>query len=1454
MDNVNVCILRFCSNQNYQGVENTAAVVIQLTVANYARRKFNQSLGMHLQALIHQLHFGDPLEFVKIYPQTVVSIMRNNFILAKYSLTGNTGQCMEPINDKSCEICQSGFDEFLLSGNNICGDCQSQTGFYSEGIRCNLNSLTTVQAITGCQYGLATYNRRGTLESSYCVACNPTCFECASNGDCLICKLTYYLSTRGFRDRSYGICLKKNSLALTDKIYVNSLNSQNLNPVNTINGSYSNAYNTIQDAITRANELGAPYFIASITIILKLGTHAMLPVDKPIYQPIFQDITSGATILIFDTEDGSIIKVNYKLGDKWTFQIQRGITMNNLHFDAIDSILSHEDDSTGCLSNGLTSCCQTDYNIKDIIPKRTCILKEKPQFNFYLIFSVQKIATLQEEGAHYSNLIINCIFENFIYDFNSFIEINNKVGYITITNSQFINFNTCGSIVRNKKVYFNRTDITPNSFENAYLFRTNNFQYQASMTLENELAPYYPFGITICNLTNPFSRPCLNLIIQGSSFRNFGFLKVKRTSPLWVDPKYKMQFNGMIVDLEEFKGHIQILNNSFKDNHVKYQTCDVGRQIKNMDKSQFVDNFPSYGNKSVIQLKSLISITKFDYILDIIENTFEQNSGTRGLINLDLKHRAQRAIIAKNLFFRNFGYYDTNVLFIRGRGMPNTSIYTALPDNNTIFCGGYLIDSNNFTQNAGCVLYSGGSVSMQCVNDNATYITSNDQYAIGSIAAMKQKYLVSYNFLNAPSTTYLYNKITYSVNFRHTLIQNNNYIQSTVSGGKALVDITSFPRLIIFNEYYAHDGDASVEFNEYVQHKEYNSRLALLKIGKINYLNIRNISFYMTWILETINYDSNRSQAIHLNFVGASILFTDDRSNGIANPLIRVDPGDQALMYYTSTANQFTYLTTMFYYVHPQNVNQSQNIFPNFSDPNGIYATTVNIQRHTFGWWICWYCIKPMLEFQTDQMVIRQTFIYEHNTFYTASSAYGTGVIFKFYIKKPYLSGDTLITPTLTIDNFRVEKLYTGKNSRLIDISYLQKENDIEPTSFQVYLWNLIGTNVYALGDGSFLRLDVDSIQVQIIKANFTYNYARYLMSQTGFGGSIYIQSAGVLLIDQLYATDLFAPHLMDSKVGGGGRLLYSANTEDNFTFTAFISQNKYDQGSVITLNGTGLISSVTVYNSRFQDCARSQSGASLRVENKGITILTLQNNYFGNMNSLVGGAVFCKNCRILNISQNTFDDGFATQAIDIYLVDPIGPILLDQNYHNGNTNPRAFLSLPGGSIRIIDTITSTLDYQESLQINLLSSNKDINNGSFQNYKASQGAILSVKANRLVTINVDNTQFSNIYSNSISGMFHLDLSLAQQILFNMSNSNISVLNSTSGAILYIPSQHSSATILIESCIINQVTVTTGSGGLFNILSQGQNLIDISNTQITQISSGSNGILYQKWRSSLYVWK
>lgn len=96
------------------------------------------------------------------------------------------------------------------------------------------------------------------------------------------------------------------------------------------------------------------------------------------YKPKYSDKNSQSTAIIIDIMDSSSSKttmtVNYKLKDKWKFNVGGGLTINNVIFNAIDSIITDTDtnnylktETNGCSYSDsifLTQGSTTDCNIK----------------------------------------------------------------------------------------------------------------------------------------------------------------------------------------------------------------------------------------------------------------------------------------------------------------------------------------------------------------------------------------------------------------------------------------------------------------------------------------------------------------------------------------------------------------------------------------------------------------------------------------------------------------------------------------------------------------------------------------------------------------------------------------------------------------------------------------------------------------------------------------------------------------------------------------------------------------------------------------------------------------------------------------------------------------------------------------------------------------------------------
>ncbi len=121
---------------------------------------------------------------------------------------------------------------------------------------------------------------------------------------------------------------------------------------------------------------------------------------------------------------------------------------------------------------------------------------------------------------------------------------NDKGGNIVIKNSKFTDFNTCGSIIRNKNYFWDRTAGTtpPTTYPEYY-------NYLANQLLFNEYSRTFSTRTAIFTCTPP---NCFSINIDNTDFNNFNLMKSPLAVPVGVDPAKKMQYTGQILDLDGF--------------------------------------------------------------------------------------------------------------------------------------------------------------------------------------------------------------------------------------------------------------------------------------------------------------------------------------------------------------------------------------------------------------------------------------------------------------------------------------------------------------------------------------------------------------------------------------------------------------------------------------------------------------------------------------------------------------------------------------------------------------------------------------------------------------------------------------------------------------------------------------------------------------------------------------
>lgn len=166
--------------------------------------------------------------------------------------------------------------------------------------------------------------------------------------------------------------------------------------------------------------------------------------------------------------------------------------------------------------------------------------------------------------------IENCEFKNFLYEMNSFIELNPFGAHINIVDSTFSQFSFCGSFISNRDYYiYERTDLAENIW--AQNWQARNTNYQKHLFEEYIYAGWGGLGWGGCS-TSPTDTTglCFSLNVERSTFSDFGAHKSQIDGPLWVDKDLHQQFYGSVFDLKGFRGDIAFVDNTFENNLAKY--------------------------------------------------------------------------------------------------------------------------------------------------------------------------------------------------------------------------------------------------------------------------------------------------------------------------------------------------------------------------------------------------------------------------------------------------------------------------------------------------------------------------------------------------------------------------------------------------------------------------------------------------------------------------------------------------------------------------------------------------------------------------------------------------------------------------------------------------------------------------------------------------------------------
>jgi hypothetical protein len=331
--------------------------------------------------------------------------------------------------------------------------------------------------------------------------------------------------------------------------------------------------------------------------------------------------------------------------------------------------------------------------------------------------------------------------------------------------------------------------------------------------------------------------------VFNSTFRHLNYGSRPITKPTLVSRDLGMQYQGLAITLNAFNGQVIVSNSSFSNNVFKFESCEILPQaddpylplelnstlfnpLNSSDISTLNRNNGSSFDK--LQIKGVIAVLNHSSnALQISDSTFENNTGTKGIVTLEVGLGSLRAVLVHgNTFKRNSALFDANVVEVRKRA--TQVLRPRFGDSTDMQCGGIQLSNNLFEQNVGC-RNTHGAVNLVCLDHsgNATTIKqvqlTDSQYFNGT---MYDGNLTLYdpnalpeiqNDFGSDTTTGFYlrdyeeliqngfqpgESIFVRVNNFRLVMIGNVYLQNYAGNKRSIVNVQGFPVVWNNNETY----------------------------------------------------------------------------------------------------------------------------------------------------------------------------------------------------------------------------------------------------------------------------------------------------------------------------------------------------------------------------------------------------------------------------------------------------------------------------------------------------------------------------------------------------------------------------------------------------------------------------------------------------------------------------
>ncbi len=168
------------------------------------------------------------------------------------------------------------------------------------------------------------------------------------------------------------------------------------------------------------------------------------------------------------------------------------------------------------------------------------------------------------------------LFQNFLDDMNSLVDLSSSTAFVRISDTIFKRFGICGSVIANQRhpphskfpfEEFNR----PSTKISDYIIRNSVAEFSLTHQYYDVYMPEahpLPFTCPDDSSVSPGFKKCFSLTIRGCTFQNMQYLREPTaTIPKAVrdpDNRFYNKFRGAVVNLNGFEGPVVLKGNKFQ--------------------------------------------------------------------------------------------------------------------------------------------------------------------------------------------------------------------------------------------------------------------------------------------------------------------------------------------------------------------------------------------------------------------------------------------------------------------------------------------------------------------------------------------------------------------------------------------------------------------------------------------------------------------------------------------------------------------------------------------------------------------------------------------------------------------------------------------------------------------------------------------------------------------------